>query len=455
MAMGGFEPRQRRAHTKVRAITKGEMLVGSALDVETIRAGEHRRVPVRRPQHLDEQLALLNAPAPDVDVFRGDPTVALEWALVAQHLLDGRRDHFGVLQQLLQLVPVSQQCEHAAGYQVRRRLMPADEHRDAGRDQFLFGQSVTGFPDHTRMRHLVQKAFTPRTINALADYVKDIVERLIDAVEDKGEMDIIWDLSYPLPITVIAELMGVPIADHAKLKHWSGKIVEFMATPKPTTDVLLGSQDALLALQDYFRSIFKLRRSDPRDDLISMLVTVEEAGDRLTEEELISTCVTVLIGGHETTTNLISSGMLALLRDRDQLQKLLQHPEMVATAVEEMLRYESPFQRNRRIATEDVDVGGRRIEKGQLLVQMLGAANRDPAVFPSPDCFDIERRPNKHLSFGYGPHFCVGAPLARLEAPIAINALLRRLPNLEIAMDELIWKNEMFRGLERLTVRFG
>jgi len=167
--------------------------------------------------------------------------------------------------------------------------------------------------------------------------------------------------------------MGVPVSDHEKLKHLSGKIIEFMATPKPPLDVLLGSQDALLAMQDYFRSIFKLRRSDPRDDLISILVTVEEAGDRLTEEELISTCVTVLIGGHETTTNLISSGMLA----------------------------------------------------------------------------------NRHLSFGYGPHFCVGAPLARLEAPMAINALLRCLPHPEIATDELIWKNEMFRGLERLPVSFG
>jgi cytochrome P450 len=310
-------------------------------------------------------------------------------------------------------------------------------------------------PAHTRMRHVVQRAFTPRTIDSMADYVSGIVERLIDAVQDQGEMDIIRDLSYPLPINVIAELMGLPVADYEKLKYWSGIIIEFMATPKPQIEVLLSSQDALLELQDYFRSVFKRRRSEPRDDLISTLVKDQDAGDRVAEEELVSTCVTVLIGGHETTTYLISSGMLALMQHPEQMRQLKEHPDMVGTAVEEMLRYEGPFQRNRRLVMEDVELGGRRIEKGQLLVQMMGAANRDPAVFPNPACFDIERQPNKHVSFGYGPHFCVGAPLARLEAPVAINALLRRLPNLEVATDELIWKNNVFRGLESLPVTFG
>jgi cytochrome P450 len=249
--------------------------------------------------------------------------------------------------------------------------------------------------------------------------------------------------------------MGVPPADHGKLKRWSGKIVEFMATPKPAPEVLMSSQDALLALQDYFRSTFRRRRAEPRDDLISALVAAEEAGERLTEEELISTCVTLLIGGHETTTYLISSGVLALIQHPEQLRKLRANPDGARMAVEEMLRYEGPFQRNRRLATEAVELDGHLIEKGQLLVQMLGAANRDPAVFPNPDSFDIERHPNRHVSFGHGPHFCVGAPLARLEAPIAINALLRRLPNLELATDELVWKNTVFRGLERLPVTFG
>ena len=309
-------------------------------------------------------------------------------------------------------------------------------------------------PDHSRIRRLVHQAFTPRTINQMAEYVQDIVERLIDEIQDRGEMDVIWDFSYPLPVTVISELMGIPVADHEKFKHWSGKIIEFMATPKPAPEVLLSSQDALLALQDYFRMIFKQRRGEPQNDLISQLVAVEESGARLNEDELISTCVTILIGGHETTTYLISSGMLALMQHRDQMRKLTEHPAKAATAVEEMLRYEGPFQRNRRIVTQDVELGGQRIEKGQLVMQMLGAANRDPAVFSNPDGFDIERDPNKHVSFGVGPHFCLGAPLARLEAPIAINTLLRRLPDLHIATNELVWKNTVFRGLERLPVTF-
>ena len=310
-------------------------------------------------------------------------------------------------------------------------------------------------PDHTRLRQLVHKAFLPGTVGAMAGYVEGIVERLIEEVQPRGKMDIIRDFAYPLPVTVIARLMGVPLADHGKLKRWSGKIVEFMATPKPAPEVLMSSQDALLALQDYFRSTFRRRRVELRDDLISALVAAEEAGERLTEEELISTCVTLLIGGHETTTYLISSGVLALIQHPEQLRKLRANPDGARMAVEEMLRYEGPFQRNRRLATEAVELDGHLIQKGQLLVQMLGAANRDPAVFPNPDSFDIERHPNRHVSFGHGPHFCVGAPLARLEAPIAINALLRRLPNLELATDELAWKNTVFRGLERLPVTFG
>ena len=310
-------------------------------------------------------------------------------------------------------------------------------------------------PDHTRLRQLVHKAFLPGTVGAMAGYVEGIVERLIEEVQPRGKMDIIRDFAYPLPVTVIARLMGVPPADHGKLKRWSGKIVEFMATPKPAPEVLMSSQDALLALQDYFRSTFRRRRVEPRDDLISALVAAEEAGERLTEEELISTCVTLLIGGHETTTYLISSGVLALIQHPEQLRKLRANPDGARMAVEEMLRYEGPFQRNRRLATEAVELDGHLIQKGQLLVQMLGAANRDPAVFPNPDSFDIERHPNRHVSFGHGPHFCIGAPLARLEAPIAINALLRRLPNLELATDELAWKNTVFRGLERLPVTFG
>jgi len=310
-------------------------------------------------------------------------------------------------------------------------------------------------PDHTRLRGLVHKAFTPRVIERLRSHVQEIVDGLLDQVQAAGRMDVIADLSYPLPVTVIAELMGIPKNDHEQFKAWSGQIVEFMATPRPTPAILLRSQEALLALRSYFRHIFaEQQRQAPREDLISALVAVEEAGDKLAEEELLSTCVTILIGGHETTTNLIASGLWALLQHPEQLQKLRTRAELIGPAVEEFLRYEGPFQRNRRIATEDVRLNGQQIKKGELVVQFLGAANRDPAQFPEPDRLDIERSPNKHLAFGYGVHFCLGAALARLEAPLAINTVLRRMPDLQLATDKLEWQNTVFRGLQELPVTF-
>ena len=309
-------------------------------------------------------------------------------------------------------------------------------------------------PDHTRMRKLVHMAFTPRTIRKMQSYIQDIVERLIDDQIERGEMDIIWDFSYPLPITVIAEMMGIPLEDHAKFKAWSGEIVGFMATPKPTPQILLKSQDALLAMQQYFRDIYAKRRQQPEDDLITALVRAELEGDKLTEEEMVSSCVTILIGGHETTTYLIANGLYALLQHPDQLRRLRDNPDLADSATEEFLRYDGPFQRNRRIATRDVQLGDVTIEKDQLIMQLLGAANRDPAHFPDPDALDITRSPNKHLAFGYGPHFCLGAPLARLEAPTAYRVLLQRLKNIRLAHDSLEWNNALFRGLKSLPIQF-
>ena len=309
-------------------------------------------------------------------------------------------------------------------------------------------------PDHTRLRVLVHKAFSPRVIERLRSHVQDIVNELLDRVEGARRMDVVQDLAYLLPVTVIAGMMGVPKEDRDKFKFWSGKIVEFMATPRPAPQVMLSSQAALLSLREYFRDIFANRRQEPQEDLISALVAVEEAGDKLTEEELLSTCVTILIGGHETTTNLIASGLLALLQHPAQLEKLKNKPDLIGPAVEEFLRYEGPFQRNRRIAAENVLLDGHQIKKGDLVVQFLGAANRDPAQFAHPDLLDIERSPNRHVAFGYGVHFCLGAALARLEAPIAINTTLHRWPNLRLAGDTLEWQNTVFRGLKALPVTF-
>ena len=309
-------------------------------------------------------------------------------------------------------------------------------------------------PDHTRMRKLVHQAFTPRTIRKMQAYIDEIVNELIEARLEQGEMDIIWDFSYPLPVTVIAGMMGIPLEDHAKFKAWSGEIVGFMATPKPSPAVLLKSQASLQAMQQYFRDIYAKRRMQPEDDLITALVLAELEGDKLTEEEMVSNCVTILIGGHETTTYLIANGMVALLRHDDQLRLLQDNPQLAESATEEFLRYDGPFQRNRRIATRDTCIGGMRIGKDQLIMQLLGAGNRDPAQFAEPDRLDIRRKPNKHLAFGYGPHFCVGAPLARLEAPSAFRGLLGRLRNIRLASDSLSWNNALFRGLRSLPIAF-
>ena len=285
-------------------------------------------------------------------------------------------------------------------------------------------------------------------------YIEGIVERLIDEQIERGEMDVIWDFSYPLPVTVIAEMMGIPVEDHPKFKAWSSEIVAFMATPKPTPEILLKSQDSLLAMQQYFRDIYAKRRQEPADDLITALVRAELEGDKLTEEEMVSSCVTILIGGHETTTYLIANGMYALLQHPDQLRLLRDNPDLDASATEEFLRYEGPFQRNRRIATRDVMIGDMMIKKDQLIMQFLGAANRDPSQFDNPDALDLRRSPNKHLAFGYGPHFCLGAPLARLEAPVAIRALLKKLQRIRLAHDDLEWNSALFRGLKSLPIEF-
>lgn len=309
-------------------------------------------------------------------------------------------------------------------------------------------------PDHTRLRALVHKAFTPRVLERLKPRIQNIVDDYLDKVYPNGHMDLIRDLAFPLPATVIAELMGVPTEDRDQFKEWSDRIVEFQATPRPTPQVLLRSQQALLELREYFRGIYAQRRREPREDLISALVAIEEQGDKLSEEELLATCVSILLGGHETTTNLIGSGMVLLLKNPDQLRQLRDNPSLITSAVEEFLRCESPFQRNRRIATRDIEMEGRQIKKGQAVMQLLGAANRDPAEFADPDRLDITRWPNKHVAFGYGTHFCLGAGLARIEAPIAFSTILRRLPGLRLETETVEWHNSLFRGPKALPVSF-
>ena len=321
-------------------------------------------------------------------------------------------------------------------------------------DHYSNGMINVDPPDHTRIRSLVQPAFTPRRIAELEDEVRRIVDALLDNAADGGHMDVVADFAYPLPVTVIAAVLGLPAADLDLLKGWSDNVVKFMATARPSEEVLMISQEALLELRAYLSEVAARRRREPGDDLISALVGAEYEGEKLTEDELLGTLVSLLIGGHETTTSLIGGGTMLLLTHPEERRKLADDPRLMKRAIEEFLRYEGPFQRNRRIATTDVVIGDQRIAAGDLVMQLHGAANRDPEHFDDPERLDITRHPNRHVAFGFGPHFCIGASLARLEAPIALSALLTRIPemNLDAEVETLQWENTVFRSLNKLPV---
>ncbi len=309
-------------------------------------------------------------------------------------------------------------------------------------------------PDHTRLRNLVHTAFTPRVIRRMQALVESIVEKCLDTVQPSGQMDLIHDLAYPLPATVIASLLGVPEQDIDSFKRWSYEVLLFQAMGRTTPEIVRISHASMVEMKGYLRRLAAQRRAEPQDDLMTELVRAEDQGDKLREEELLSTCVTFMVAGHETTTNLIGNGILTLLEHPEQAQRLRENPALMPAAVEEMLRYESPIQRNRRVIRRDLEYKGKRMKKGEILFQMLGAANRDPAVFADPDTFDMTRQPNPHIAFGYGIHFCLGAPLARLEAPIALNALLQRMPDLRLTTDDLEWVPNIMRGAKNIPLAF-
>ena len=310
-------------------------------------------------------------------------------------------------------------------------------------------------PDHTRTRKMVQATFSPRTVDRLRPHVDSIISELLDRVQSSGKMDVIRDLAYPLPVRVIAELMGIPVEMQDQFKAWSCGTIEFQATPRPTLEVALRSQSQLMELRNYFRSVFAERRKEPREDLISELVNQHLDNQKLSEEELLSACVSILIGGHETTTTLIASGMWLLLNHPQAMRELRDDPSLGLSAMDEFLRFEPPFQRIVRVAMCDMDYQGQPIRQGQTVMLLIGSANRDEAVFPNPEKFDIRRSPNKHVSFGYGVHYCLGAGLAKIEVPAAINALLKRMPNLRLDQEaELKWADGMVRTLTRLPVQF-
>jgi cytochrome P450 len=308
-------------------------------------------------------------------------------------------------------------------------------------------------PDHTRMRRIVSQAFTPRVIETQRRRTAGLVDELIDGMQAKGRCDFIAEFAFPLPILVISDLFGVPRADRDRIKVWSECITELGSHRKPLAELARDALQATREMKTYFEAILEERRREPRDDLITLLLNAEDAGERLSRGELIGMAILILVAGHETTTSLLSNGLLLLLQNPAQLAALRADPSLTPGAVEEMLRMEPSFLRTPRRVKADMDWGGVRLLRDQMVSVLNGAANRDPAVFANPDTFDIRRSPNKHLSFGQGPHTCLGAPLARLEAGLAFPRLLERLPVL--ALDGNVqWKEDFStRRLARLDVR--
>lgn len=330
----------------------------------------------------------------------------------------------------------------------RAQLQPFENH-------FTGGLINSDPPDHTRMRALINKAFSPRMVEQMRSRVAALVNEFLDVVQNQGSMDVIKDLAYPLPATVIAEMLGAPAADRDRFKVWSEAIFAIQGRGRLTFAQLAHAQEHLLQFRAYLRGLIAIRRQTPHDDLLGQLVAVEMAGDRLTEAELLTTCVTLLTAGHETTTNLIGSTLYTLLRHPETLQAVQENPALLPTAIEEVLRFESPLQRNPRRLAQDYEYGGQAMKKGDFVLQMLGSANRDPVIFPDADHFDIYRQPNRHVAFGFGLHFCLGAPLARLEAPIAVQLVLERMHRLQLATTTPNWMHHnLVRGLASLVVVF-
>lgn len=309
-------------------------------------------------------------------------------------------------------------------------------------------------PAHTRIRGLASAAFTPQRVEILRSHIRDIVRSLVQAVQPQGRMDVIADLAAPLPCIVTAEMLGVPVEHHRQLKVWSQDFAEmlgnFQHNPDHVSRILKTTED----MTAYFRSAMRSDQLRP-EGLVASLRDAEIQGDRLTEEEVIANCIVTMVGGQETTTNLIGNGVLALLRNSDQLEKLRANLALIPSAVEELLRYESPSQHTGRLAPEDTEMGGKRIRKRQAVMAVMAAANRDPERFPDPDRLDITRADNRHVAFGWGAHFCFGAPLARIEGQIAFEELLRWFPHWALEPGPLVWRTNLgLRGLTALPITF-
>ena len=312
---------------------------------------------------------------------------------------------------------------------------------------------VSDPPDHTRLRTLVNKAFTPRAVQRLAPRIEGLVDELLASAAGRSEIDVIADFAYPLPLTVIAEMMGVESERRDFFREASQKIAVSLG-PIATPEIAQKAIEGRDMLVGYFSELIERRKLDPQDDLISGLIAAEDRGDFLRHGELLAMLVLLLVGGHETTVNLIGNGLYALLRHPDQLARLRDDASIEKQAIEEFLRYDSPVQYTGRVAVADIEMRGQRIRKGNGVRMRLGAAKRDPEMVDAPDELDVARDPCPHLAFGFGIHFCLGAQLARLEARIALTKLIRRFPSIQLGDGLFRWRPApVLRGLEALPVR--
>ncbi|MGB0388286.1 MAG: cytochrome P450 [Ardenticatenaceae bacterium] len=307
-------------------------------------------------------------------------------------------------------------------------------------------------PDHTRLRRLVHKAFTPRMVEKMRHTIQSITNDLLDSVQEAAQLDLIADLAAPLPVTVIAKMLGIPREEHHNCRIWSKDIARTIdLTEEPA--VYNRAAETTVMFTGYLKQLIRERRANPQDDLLSALIAAEEAGDQLSEKELHATVILLFVAGHETTINLIGNGTLALLRHPSQMQQLKNDPSLIKSAIEELLRYDSPVQMTSRVVFQEIEWKGHTFRQGQNIGFLLGSANHDPDIFAKPHRLDITRQPNRHLTFGSGIHYCLGAPLARLEGQIAINTLLRRIPTLTLATESPQYRdNYTLRGLTTLPL---
>ncbi|MBX9690460.1 MAG: cytochrome P450 [Candidatus Obscuribacterales bacterium] len=332
------------------------------------------------------------------------------------------------------------------------RILPGPAKLIKNRQSWMLNQNP---PEHTHLRSLVNKAFSPKMIKGMQAHIQSIADRLIDKVAASGKIEFISEYAFLLPITVIAEMLGIPSQDHDNFKEWSHAITQTV-DPGYGRDLLNKANDANDKLKNYLRPLLNERRRNPQEDLITALLFAEENGEKLSEEDVLGNIILMLVAGHETTVNLIGNGILALLRHPEQLKLLQNDPSLIESAVEECLRYDSPVQSVKRLASRDMEYRGQKLKKGDMLIVLLGACNRDPAVFKDPDNFDITRKENKHLAFSSGIHHCLGATLARIEGQIAINSILKRLPDLHLVEQKLEHKRPFnLRGLKQIQLEFS